>query len=176
MRVFQIIYYLFFGFVGLVAGLLLLSIFPITGNFKVLTVESGSMAPSIKMGSIVVVKPMKDYQIGDVITFGEMTKAASLITHRIFEVEVKDSQNFYTTKGDANNGPDQKQITEKEIIGKVLFDIPWIGYAVSVAKKPIGFLFIIIVPALLVIIDEAVKIKKELKKSKQGISEQEKID
>ena len=164
MKTFHIIYYLFFGFIGLIAILLLVSIFPISGNFKVLTVESGSMEPAIKMGSIVVIKPSESYKIGDTITFGEMTKTKSPITHRIFDIKMENGQEIYITKGDANSTPDKKEIKKADVIGKVLFDISYLGYAVSAVKKPLGFLLILIIPALLVIIDEVLKIKKELKK------------
>jgi len=166
MKVFTIIYYIFFGAIALVAVLLAVSVLPITGNIKFLTVQSGSMEPAIKMGSVVVVKPATDYKIDDVITFGQISKTKTPTTHRIFDIKVSASEPVYITKGDANNAPDQKEVAKKEVIGKVLLDVPYVGYAVSVAKKPIGFLLIIIVPALAIIIDEIVKIMRELKRGK----------
>lgn len=164
------IYYVFLGLVILIAILLVVSIFPITGNYKVMVVQSGSMAPAIKMGSIVVVKPMKDYKIGEVITFGPTSRTKSPFTHRIFDIKVVAGQPVYVTKGDANDASDPREISQKEIIGKVLFDVPYIGYAVGAAKKPIGFLLIIIIPALLIVVDELSKIWKELKNQKLSAS------
>ena len=43
--------------------------------------------------------------------------------------------------------------------------IPFVGYAVDFAKKPLGFALIIIIPATLIIYDEIRKIYGELKKS-----------
>ncbi|MDD4990253.1 MAG: signal peptidase I [Candidatus Pacebacteria bacterium] len=166
MKILNVIYYIFFGLIALIVVLLLVSVLPITGNIKFLTVQSGSMEPTMKMGSVVVVKPAKDYKIGDIITFGQASKTKTPTTHRIVDIRVQESQPLYTTRGDANNGPDQKEVSKKEVIGKVLFDVPYIGYAVSVAKKPIGFLFIVIVPALAVIIEEVFRIKNELRKNK----------
>ena len=136
------------------------------GNYKIMTVLSGSMEPAIKMGSVVVVKPADDYKIGDVITFGSYSKTKPPTTHRIHNIKVLKGRVSYITKGDANEEPDNREISEREIIGKVLFSIPYLGYAVDFTKKPIGFALIIIIPAGIVIADEVKKIYAELKKKK----------
>jgi len=176
MKIWQTIYYVFLGVIGAIAILLIVSVFPITGNFKVLTVQSGSMMPAIKTGSIVLVKPTNNYKIGDIITFGQISKTKTPTTHRIAEIEVANGQPIYTTKGDANNAPDQKQVPAKEVIGRVLLDVPFLGYAVAAAKKPWGFMLLIAVPALLVIYEEAHKIWQEIKKSKTKKLDDEKMD
>lgn len=131
-----------------------------------MVVQSGSMTPAIKMGSVVMVKPVNDYKIGDVITFGPYNKTKAPTTHRIYDIKVEGSQPVYITKGDANNAPDDREITKKDIIGKVLFSIPYLGYAVAFAKKPLGFALIIIVPAAIIILDEVKNIYGEIKKKK----------
>ncbi len=166
MKIFNLVYNIFCGILLVVILLLIFSVFPITGNFKILMVQSGSMEPTIQTGSVVFVKPAKDYKINDIITFGQATKTKAPTTHRIVDIRVQASEPIYTTKGDANNGPDQKEITKKEIIGKVLFHIPYLGYAVSFAKTKLGFALVIIIPALAVILEESVKIKNEFRKNK----------
>lgn len=166
MKPLKIIYNFFAICISIIALLLIISVFPLTGNYKVLVVHSGSMQPAIKMGSVVVVKPSDNYKIGDIITFGKISKTQTSTTHRIYEMKVVGGEPVYITKGDANNAPDQKEITGKEIIGKVLFDVPYLGYVVDTAKKPIGFLVIIIVPTIVIISDEMRKIQGEIKKRK----------
>jgi len=168
MKSLKIIYYIFIVGVAATALLLIVSVFPITGNYKLMIVQSGSMTPAIKMGSIVVVKPADDYKIGDVITFGPYTRTKEPTTHRISEMKVVGGEPVYITKGDANNAPDQREIPKREVIGKVLISVPYLGYAVDFAKKPIGFALIIIVPAALIIIDEIKKIFGEIKKRKES--------
>ena len=163
MKIFQIIYYIFIAFIVAVALLLIVSIFPITGNYKVMTVISGSMAPAIKMGSVVIVKPASDYKIGDVITFGPYSKTKAPTSHRIYDIKVVDGQPVYITKGDVNNAPDARELQKRDIVGKVLFSVPFVGYAVDFAKKPMGFALIIVVPAAIIIYDEIKKIIQELK-------------
>ena len=170
---FQIIYYIFIAFIAVVAVLLIISAFPITGNFKVMVVQSGSMAPAIKMGSVVAVKPADDYKIGNIITFGPYSRTKSPTTHRIYDIKVVNGQPRYITKGDANNAPDQREISKRDILGKVLFSVPYLGYAVEFAKKPAGFALIIIVPAAVIISDEVKKIYNEIKKKKNYAKGQE---
>jgi len=45
--------------------------------------------------------------------------------------------------------------------------VPYFGYVVAFARKPIGFLLILIVPALAIIFDEIKKIFTEIKKIKK---------
>ena len=166
MTIFKIIYYIFLAFIGAIAILLIFSVFPITGNYKLLIVQSGSMAPAIKMGGIVVVKPADDYKIGDVITFGPYTRTKAPTSHRIYDIKVTEGQAVYITKGDANNAPDAREISKRDVLGKVLFSVPYVGFAVDFAKKPLGFALIIIVPAAIIVFDEIKKIYEEIKKKK----------
>lgn len=166
MKIFKIINYIFFAFIALIVILLIISSFPITGNYKILVVESGSMQPAIKTGGIVVIKPEKEYKVGDIITFDERSVGVP-ITHRIFEIKENNGHTVYTTKGDANKSDDENLLSEKSIIGKVLFSIPYVGYAVDTVKRPLGFIVIIALPALLLIIGEVKNIWKQVKKIKQ---------
>lgn len=164
MKHLKTIYYIVIAFIIMVALLLIVSVFPIPGNYKVMVVQSGSMEPAIKTGSIAVVKPAKDYTIGDIITFGPYSKTKAPTTHRIYEMKIQEGEPIYITKGDANNAPDTREIKKEDIVGKLSFSLPYIGYAVDFAKKPIGFALLIIVPAAMIIIDEIKKIFREIKK------------
>ena len=75
---------------------------------------------------------------------------------------MQEGKAIYITKGDANNAPDQREIQYREIMGKFLFTIPFIGYVLDAVRQPIGFVFIIAIPALFIIYDEMTKIKKEI--------------
>ncbi len=164
MKAFKIIYYILTVFIGAIAILLIGSVIPIAGNYKLMVVQSGSMEPVIKMGSMIVVKPSEDYKIGDMISFMNRVEREESITHRIIDLEVIEGESFYVTKGDANEDPDPRRVAKRDIIGKVLFSIPYFGYAVDFAKKPLGFALIIILPASIIILDEARKIYEEIKK------------
>ena len=162
----KIFYYIIIGIMALIAVLLIVSAFPITGNYKVMMVLSGSMEPAIGKGSVVVVRPSDDYKIGEVITF-KFKNSEESTTHRIEEIRIVGGKPVYVTKGDVNNAPDTREVLQEDIIGKVLFDIPYIGYVIDFAKRPVGFMILIIVPALVIIFDEAKKIYNEIKKKKK---------
>src|SRR6056297_1241666 len=165
MKFTKIIYYSVFTILAIIALLLIVSIFPITGNYNFYVVQSGSMEPAIKTGSVIMVKPMDDYEIGDIISFGEPRPNNPPTTHRIYDMEVIEGKIYYITKGDANNAPDRDRVAKSEVIGKTLISVPYVGYLVSFARKPIGFFLIVIIPALVIIGDEIWKIIKEVKKN-----------
>ena len=162
---FKIPYYLFIAAVGSIGLLLMFSLMPF-GGVKVKIVKSGSMEPTIKTGGIVVIRPTASYGVGDIITFGTDTKTQIPTTHRILKIE----NGNLTTKGDANDAADPSQTRVSEVRGKVLFTIPYLGYVLDFAKKPLGFLLLVGVPALIVIIDEINKILREVRKMRSNAS------
>lgn len=172
MKIIKTIYNIFLGLLAAVAILLIISVFPITGNYRVLVVKSGSMEPIIKTGSIVIVKPAKEYRVGDIITFGQVSKTKAPTTHRIFETKTDETGNkIYITKGDANNAPDQQGVSQREVIGKVLSSVPYIGYAVDFAKQPTGFVLVIVIPAVVIVNDEVRNIWQEIRKMRKQKTE-----
>lgn len=135
---------------------------PIPGNYQLLVVRSGSMEPAISTGDIVVVKPQDSYGEGDVITF---RSGSDSVTHRIIAVE----NGRYVTKGDANDSADIRPVPFRQVQGQVLFNLPWLGYLVAASQEPLGFLFLIIVPALYIIVSESVKVVKEVRGKKSEV-------
>ena len=170
---FNIAYYIFLAAVLGIGLLLVSSLIPVPGNIEVKIVQSGSMEPSINVGGIVVVKPSNSYAPGDVITYGEDTPDQIPTTHRIVSERVAEGVALYTTKGDANDSNDPGEVRESEIIGKVLFDIPYLGYLLDFARQPLGFVLIIGVPAAIVVFDEIGKIWAEIKRTRRKKTETE---
>lgn len=147
-----------------VAVVILASVLPIPGKLELKIVQSGSMEPTIKTGSLVVIKPADSYKVGDIITFGKDTKTEVPTTHRIVADRVESGVMIYSTKGDANEDKDTREVRQNEIIGKTLFSVPYLGYIMDFAKQPLGFILLIGLPALYIIYDEVVKIVIEIKK------------
>ena len=87
----NIIYSLVIGFLILIAGSTAFSVLKGPGGYRVFVVQSGSMEPAIKTGSIVVVVPKKEYKKDNIITFLadphlDLKDIKSTITHRIISV------------------------------------------------------------------------------------------
>ena len=166
-KILKIGYWLVATVIMAVAVLMMITLFPITGNYKIKIVLSGSMEPAIHTGSVIVIRPEAPYKIGDVITFGKDTKKDVPTTHRIAEMRVEEGKYIYRTKGDANKTEDMSEVPENMVIGKVLFSVPVFGFVLDFAKKPMGFVLLIILPAIAIIFDEAGNIWKEIKKKKE---------
>lgn len=176
----NILYGSVFAVLIFVAGGLAISTFNIPGNYKILTVQSGSMEPSIKIGSVVIVQPASDYKTGDVITVSEPANRKVSLTHRITEVKERDGKTFYVTKGDANETPDSEERPKENVVGKVLFSIPYVGYPISFAKTRDGLVVLVIIPATIIVYSELLNIKNEaqrlLKEKKKKLTFKEKIE
>ncbi len=148
----------------LIAVLLIASTLPIPGNYQVRIVETGSMEPTILTGSIVVIKPVESYRIGDIITYKDKSRSNKPVTHRIHDMTLQDGNPEYITKGDANEDVDTNRLAQADIIGKVLFHIPYLGKVLAAVKTPVGFMLVIVVPGIIIIYDELKKVIEEIKK------------
>lgn len=115
-------------------------------GFRTYTVLSGSMKPKIKPGDVVVVsnKNKEKLKKNDIITFKE---DEDVITHRIVDIK----NNEYITKGDNNNFIDHFVVPSENVIGKVLFHIPKIGYAIEFLSRPLIAALGMVVLAILII-------------------------
>ena len=137
--------------------------------FSAYTIVSPSMVPSINVLDVVVtmrVNNPEDLKKGDIITFNSTDYRYSgvLVTHRIVDIEKTSSGEYlFTTKGDNNNTPDSSRISFNEIYGRVLFRIPKIGYIQYYLSSILGWIAIIIVPAVMIIGYDIYKLIKTLK-------------
>lgn len=148
-----------FGLIG-IGILVVFSFIPIPGNYKIFTVQSGSMEPTIHTGSLIFVKPMADYAVGDIVT--KKTEDPKVtITHRIISKEEIGGETVFETKGDANDASDGTKFTKDGIVGKEFLKIPYLGYPVGYAKTSQGIIILIVIPAVIIIYDEMQKIKNE---------------
>jgi signal peptidase len=122
----RIISDMFFG-VMLIAGLLLIILK--IGGFSILAVETGSMGAELPVGSLIIVDSSQpeNIRVGDVISF-VLNEDLVTVTHRVIDID-EDKRKFYT-KGDANNIADVNPVAFENLIGKVRFHLPYVGYAV----------------------------------------------
>lgn len=129
------------------------------GSIKAYVVESGSMAPKIAVGSVVFVQKSSVYWPGDIITFSQGGNKNTPVTHRI---AAKPTADEFVTRGDANEENDTGIVKADHIIGRVMFSVPYAGYAVTFAQTPKGFILLVIIPATIIIYEELKNIKREL--------------
>lgn len=123
-------------------------------------VVSGSMQPTLPVGSVVYVMPSQEYLVGSIVAF---TNAASqTVTHRVVSINDKADGRYYRLKGDANNSADSDEIKGSTIIGKSFFSIPYIGRLVQLLRTPVGFIALIIIPTIAYVVYELWTIKQEI--------------
>ncbi|MDR1431335.1 MAG: signal peptidase I [Propionibacteriaceae bacterium] len=121
------------GLLLILVGLAIaLSVVPHLVNGAALTVLTGSMEPNLSPGDMIVVAGVdpsgSDVQAGDVITFMPYPDDPTLITHRVIGKAISPSQGvIFTTQGDANGAPDEP-VLAKQVRGKMLYNVPYIGY------------------------------------------------
>ena len=115
--------------------------------FNGYVIVSPSMVPTININDAIVVKREKDdqYSIGDIISF---------------------FSTVYSANGDNNTIPDKQGVYTDDIYVKVLFVIPKLGYVQSFLVKPINLICFIILPVLIVIVYDFMRVGILFKKNK----------
>jgi signal peptidase len=146
-----------------VSLILILSTVDTPLNIKVYNVTTGSMEPSIPVGSLVVTRESGNYTEGDVITFKEKIMGEETFTHRVLEVREDERGNkLYRTKGDANESADINLTPENLVLGEVILTIPLAGKLLAFTKTPVGFVSLIAFPATIIVYSEIGSIKNEV--------------
>ena len=132
--------------------------------FSAYIIISESMIPNINVyDAVVTVRVGEDkIKVNDIITFisKEIQTAGTPITHRVIGIVETETGIKYRTKGDHNNTADFALIAPEEVIGKVYLRIPMIGYVQTFMTKPLGWILIIVIPCLLIIGSDVVKLVK----------------
>lgn len=102
-----------------------------------LIVQSGSMAPTIKTGALVISRdvPASALRRGDIVTVH--TKGDTTVTHRIVTITHRPGSATIQIKGDANGVPDADLHTVKHA-GRMVVAIPYAGRVAAVLAGPIG--------------------------------------
>lgn len=104
--------------------------------FKPSVVPTGSMIPVINPGDMVIVAKTSgsNVKLGDIIEYRNVKEHINIV-HRVIEVQGEDAQRFFITKGDNNNAPDIEPVPELNVVGKVVFNIPKVGWISIMIKN-----------------------------------------
>jgi signal peptidase len=126
---------------GLAAAVAILTVaiaaVPLITPVRTQIVVSGSMAPNIPVGALVVTAPIGGIAaLGDVILFPHPLGRTSVV-HRVVAVEHGAIDSNYVTKGDANDREDGWRISVSSASGQVIATIPLLGYAFGLARLPL---------------------------------------
>lgn len=143
--------------------LLILSTMIPTGSVQLMTVTGSSMEPTITARDVILVDTTeKQPVIGDIVsyhhTFEENERL--IVTHRIVGIE----KGSYRTKGDAYADPDGYMVSPEDVVGVMLFKIPYFGSLIHFAGTSKGFLTLVIFPASILIIQELLEIRGSMRR------------
>ncbi len=136
-------------------------------GWQINAVLSGSMEPQLKVGGLVITRPIEPEAIavGDIIIYRPIAVGENLISHRVVGVQ-RNSPLSFQTKGDANDDPDPLLVPAQNVVGKIYFHVPFLGYATQFLKTPPGFLMALVVPGLAIIVADIRNIWRVLIKEK----------
>ena len=124
-------------------------------GLQVFTVLSGSMEPVYHVGALIYVKSVDPMELhaGEDITF--MLDEETVVTHRIVDI-VPDEEDpsilRFRTQGVANDQEDGGLVHYRNIIGKPVFTIPYLGYLANYIQNPPGTYIAVSVGAILLLL------------------------
>lgn len=140
-------------------------------GYRVLSVISGSMEPTIYTGDVIIIRSVdraEEIVEGDILTYRTKEQADMLVTHRVVGVlKLNGTPKAFLTKGDNNESEDISPVGFEQVVGRYQFRLPYFGYIASFIRKPMGVILAVIVPGL-------VLIALEFRKIWQALSEAEK--
>ena len=115
-------------------------------GLRPMCVLSGSMEPTYHTGSLIYVKPCapEDVQVGDAITF-VLNEDLDVVTHRVISIDAE-NEHFYT------QGDDGAPVYFKNLIGRPVFTIPYLGYVSHWVSNPPGMYLAIALALVLIIL------------------------
>jgi signal peptidase len=119
-------------------------------------VRSSSMEPAMRAGALAVMVPIdaEDVKVGDIIAFGPPWDPDVTVSHRVIGV-YNDGQILFDTKGDATEDTDPYYVPAQSVHGKVVFNIPYLGYAASFVMRYVrtwlGFVFLVCIPMVIIV-------------------------
>lgn len=110
-------------------------------GYEVYYVESGSMEPTLSVGSVVYVEYAnpREVETDDIVAFHY---DGAVVTHRVVQNQYFSEE--LITKGDANETQDINPVSYDQLIGRVKYHIPHIGPIMIVAASDIGKVYLMV--------------------------------
>lgn len=143
-------------------------------DYPLLAVASGSMIPTLNVGDLIVVQGgltaneiNAEYESGDIIIFYRPGDADELIVHRAVERHADGETWYFKTKGDHNPSTDHWKVYERDIVGKVVGLVPYIGNIPLFVHTQQGMIIIVILIIALVVLEFVVPFAQKKTKPEQ---------
>lgn len=112
-------------------------------GWHVAVVQTGSMAPGMPTGSLMVSSPLsaEDVEVGMVLEFTS-TDGDRVITHRVTEVNRNAAGDlWFVTRGDANEAVDSDSVRPPQVRGQVRWHVAGLGGILGAFHPPYSLAF-----------------------------------
>jgi signal peptidase I len=135
---------------GFAFTLLLAAALPLAICDRSFSVRSGSMTPTIETGDVVVTEPISplEARVGQIVTFRDPEGGERLYSHRVQSIAPDGDQVHFVTRGDANTSTEHWSVPRDGSIGRVVYRIPHLGFAIAWLSTPPARLALVVLPAL----------------------------
>ncbi len=129
---------------------------PSLAGYQLYIVQGGSMTPTFEAGSLALLRPVDPAKVtaGDIITYRSVGGSANLTTHHVMAVHGYGEALSFTTRGDANQVDDHQAVYPENIVGQVVYTIPYAGYLLSFGQSKTGIITLVFIPGVLILVFE----------------------
>jgi signal peptidase len=120
-------------------------------GYRSLVIKSGSMTPTIGVGSIVVSVSVHPLQVkpGAIVTFRDLALGQQLVTHRVVQMHQDGQIVAFVTKGDANHTTEHWTVPVTGTIGREVLVVPDVGRWMTTLNLPLARVIEILATTLL---------------------------
>lgn len=129
-------------------------------GWRLQSIDSASMSPTLPVGSLAIVVPGsgEDAQTGDVIAFRDPVDPHRRLLHRIIGATTSDTeQRYFETQGDGNPAPDPLFVPASNVEGRLVWHVPHLGRAAWALRPPLGLVVLAGLPLLLLTVSEVLR-------------------
>lgn len=132
-------------------------------------VVTDSMAPTLNRGDVVFVKQMEFESLneGDIVTV-QFADGSGFFTHKIVSIDY--FAGAIRTKGDANESEDPQPSMSEQIMGKMWYSVPLLGYF-SIAFNEMNVITLSVILAVVLIIITGASVLVSTKRKRGGKNE-----
>ncbi|MDE6285281.1 MAG: signal peptidase I [Bacilli bacterium] len=134
---------------------------PSVFGYKPFIVLSGSMETEIRKGDLIITKEIDPttLKVNDVIAFRDDQNTVT--THRIIEIEDRDGETYFITKGDNNNSQDQKHVELNDVEGIYVARVAGVGNIMNKLSETSTIIIIILIITIIFILGFLISSKKQ---------------
>lgn len=113
------------GYLALMSMLVVWTVLPVLWGWSPYVVHSGSMAPAVAVGDVLVAMPSAvEPKVGSIVIVDDPAQPGRLISHRVDRVQ---EDGTLVTKGDANAAADFPAVDRSQVVGMARLRVPFVG-------------------------------------------------